>query len=198
MLEITDAAQDKLQALMDEQDKQGYALRVAIAGRGPQGFMYQLGFVSQDNKSEGDTVVDLNGIEVFIDPDTFPNIQGSTMDYVEDGFQNGFSIENPNPLWQDPLSMRVQTVLNERVNPALASHGGFVSLVDVKENKAYVAMGGGCQGCGLASVTLNEGIIVMIKDAVPEIAEVVDVTNHAMGKNPFYKTPEEGKSAVSE
>lgn len=198
MFNITDVAKEKLQTLMDEHEKQGYALRVAIAGRGPQGFLYQLGFVSWDNKSDGDSVIDLDGVQVLIDPDTLPNIQGSTMDYVEDGFQNGFSIDNPNPLWKDPLSMRVQTVLDERVNPTLASHGGFVSLLDVKDNKAYVAMGGGCQGCGLASVTLNDGIIVMIKDAVPEITEVIDMTNHAMGKNPFYKTAEEGKSAVSE
>jgi Fe/S biogenesis protein NfuA len=198
MLEITAAAKGKLQELMQEHKKQGYALRVAIAGRGPQGFMYQLGFVSWDNKSSEDTVVDLDDIQVLVDADTLPNLDGSTIDYVEDGFQSGFSIENPNPLWRDPLSLRVQTVLNERINPTLASHGGFVTLVEVKENKAYVAMGGGCQGCGMAGVTLNDGIIVMIKDAVPEIAEVVDVTNHAMGKNPFYRSTQEGKSAVAE
>jgi Fe/S biogenesis protein NfuA len=198
MLEITEAAKGKLQELMVQHNKQGYALRIAIAGRGPQGFMYQLGFVSRDNKSSEDSVVDLDGIQVLIDADTLPNFEGSTLDYVEDGFQSGFSIENPNPLWHDPLSMRVQTVLDEHVNPALASHGGFVSLVEVKDDKAYVAMGGGCQGCGMASVTLNDGIIVMIKDAVPEIAEVVDVTNHAMGKNPFYRSSQEGKSAVAD
>jgi Fe/S biogenesis protein NfuA len=198
MLEITAAANDKLQGLMEEHKKQGYALRIAIAGRGPQGFMYQLGFVTRDSKSNEDTVIDLDGIQVFVDADTLPNLEGSTVDYVEDGFQSGFSIENPNPLWRDPVSMKVQMVLDERVNPALASHGGFVSLVEVKEDKAYVAMGGGCQGCGMASVTLNDGIIVMIKDAVPEIAEVVDVTNHAMGRNPFYRSSHEGKSAVAD
>jgi Fe/S biogenesis protein NfuA len=198
MLEITEAAVAKLQELMQENKKEGYALRIAIAGRGPQGFLYQLGFVNWNNKSDDDVVVDQDDIQVFIDSDTLPNFQGSTLDYVEDGFQSGFSIENPNPLWGDPLSMRVQTVLNERVNPALASHGGFVSLVEVKDDKAFVAMGGGCQGCGMASVTLNDGIIVMIKDAVPEIAEVIDVTNHTMGKNPFYRTSQEGKSAVTD
>jgi Fe/S biogenesis protein NfuA len=198
MFEITEAAKEKLNELRQENKKQGFALRVAIGGRGPQGFMYRLGFVSWDNKSEGDSVVDLDDVQVFIDPDTLPNIKGSTMDYVEDGFQSGFTIENPNPLWKDPLSMKVQRVLNEKINPALASHGGFVSLVEVKEGKAYVAMGGGCQGCGMASVTLNDGVIVMIKDAVPEISDIVDVTNHAMGTNPFYKQPQEGKSAVAE
>lgn len=198
MLEITETAKEKLNEMMQENNKQGFALRVAIGGRGPQGFMYQLGFVSWDNKSEGDSVVDVDDIHVFIDPDTLPNIQGSTMDYVEDGFQSGFTIDNPNPLWKDPLSMKVQTVLDEKINPALASHGGFVSLVEVKENVAHVAMGGGCQGCGMASVTLNDGIIVMIKDAVPEITDIMDVTNHAMGTNPFYKKSQEGKSAVTD
>ncbi|OGO15529.1 MAG: Fe/S biogenesis protein NfuA [Chloroflexi bacterium RBG_16_48_8] len=198
MLEITEAAKEKIQELMEVNKKQGYALRVAIAGRGSQGFMYQLGFVNWDNKSSEDSVVDLDSIHVLVDSDTLPNLRGSTLDYVEDDFQKGFSIENPNPLWSDPLSLRVQTVLDERVNPALASHGGFISLVEVKDDKAYVAMGGGCQGCGMASVTLNDGIIVMIKDAVPEISEVVDVTNHSMGKNPFYRSPQEEKSAVAE
>ena len=198
MFQIKEAAKEKIREVMSEQENSIYALRVAIGGRGPQGFMYQLGFVSADNHKEDDSVIDIDGIKVLIDAESLPNIKGSTMNYEEDSYQSGFTVENPNPLWQDPLSMKVQTVLDERVNPGLASHGGFVSLMEVKENTAYVAMGGGCQGCGMASVTLNDGIIVMIQEAVPEIADIVDVTDHAMGKNPFYASSEAGNSAVAE
>jgi Fe/S biogenesis protein NfuA len=197
MFQITEAAKIKLHEMMEAHNKQDSALRVAIQGRGPQGFMYMIGFVDTDNQTDDDTVVDLEDLTVFIDPDTLPNIKGSKMEYVENPFQNGFKIDNPNPLWSDPLAMEVQKVLDQQVNPSIASHGGFVSLVEVKDNVAYVAMGGGCQGCGMAKVTLSQGVDVMIKDAVPEIVDIVDVTDHAVGKNPFYKSPQAGKSPVS-
>jgi Fe/S biogenesis protein NfuA len=197
MFQITEAALVKLHEMMEANNAQDSALRVAIQGRGPQGFMYMIGFVDEDNQTEGDTVVNLDGLKVFIDPDTLPNIKGSKMDYIESPFQNGFNIDNPNPLWKDPLAMKVQKVLDEQVNPSVASHGGFVSLVEVKGDVAYVAMGGGCQGCGLARVTLSQGVDVMIKKAVPEIVEIVDVTDHAVGKNPFYKSHQAGKSPVT-
>ena len=97
----------------------------------------------------------------------------------------GFSFDNPNPMWVDELSQKVAEIINE-VNPAVASHGGVVELVGVDENKAIIAFGGGCQGCGMADVTLKQGVEVMIKEKVPEIVEVIDSTDHAAGTNPFY------------
>lgn len=98
----------------------------------------------------------------------------------------GFSFENPNPMWVDELSQKVAEIINNEVNPAVASHGGVVELVGVDENKAIIAFGGGCQGCGMADVTLKQGVEVMIKEKVPEIVEVIDSTDHAAGTNPFY------------
>jgi Fe/S biogenesis protein NfuA len=98
----------------------------------------------------------------------------------------GFSFDNPNPMWVDELSQKVAEIINSEVNPAVASHGGVVELVGVDENKAIIAFGGGCQGCGMADVTLKQGVEVMIKEKVPEIVEVIDSTDHAAGTNPFY------------
>ena len=98
----------------------------------------------------------------------------------------GFSFENPNPMWVDELSQKVAEIINNEVNPAVASHGGVVELVGVDENKAIIAFGGGCQGCGMADVTLKQGVEVMIKEKVPEIIEVIDSTDHEAGTNPFY------------
>ena len=98
----------------------------------------------------------------------------------------GFSFENPNPLWIDDVSKSVAEVIESQVNPLVASHGGHVDLVGVDDGKAMIAFGGGCQGCGMVDVTLKEGIEVMITEGVPGITEVVDMTDHDAGTNPFY------------
>lgn len=85
------------------------------------------------------------------------------------------------------VAQRVIQVLDHQVNPAIASHGGHAQLVAVEEDVAYLRLGGGCQGCGMASVTLNQGIEVAIIESVPEISKVVDVTDHAAGTNPYFE-----------
>jgi Fe/S biogenesis protein NfuA len=81
---------------------------------------------------------------------------------------------------------RVQELLDTAINPAVAGHGGYIELLDVKENTVYLRMGGGCQGCGAADVTLKAGIERMIFEEVPEVTEVLDTTDHASGSNPYY------------
>jgi Fe-S cluster biogenesis protein NfuA len=82
----------------------------------------------------------------------------------------------------------VERILAERVNPGVSTHGGRVELVDVKGTSVYLRLSGGCQGCGAANVTLRQGIEKAIRSQLPEVDEIIDVTDHASGKNPFYKT----------
>jgi Fe/S biogenesis protein NfuA len=82
---------------------------------------------------------------------------------------------------------RVMAVLDRDVNPSIASHGGHAELAGVEGATAYLRLGGGCQGCGMATVTLSQGIEVAITEAVPEIERVVDVTDHASGTNPYFE-----------
>lgn len=89
------------------------------------------------------------------------------------------------------IRAKVQTLLDTAINPAVSGHGGFVQLIDVKDNIVYLQMGGGCQGCGAADVTLKQGIERMIREEVPEVAEILDVTDHAAGTNPYY-SPSKG------
>ncbi len=84
------------------------------------------------------------------------------------------------------LKTRVQELIDSMINPAVAGHGGFVELVDVQDNRVYLQMGGGCQGCGAADVTLKQGIERLIKEEIPEVAEVLDATDHSAGTNPYY------------
>jgi Fe/S biogenesis protein NfuA len=125
---------------------------------------------------------------VFIDPQSAPNLEGASIDYVDNGMHgSGFKVDNPNPVWTDPLAIRVQGLIDERINPGVASHGGFVELLDVQDGTVYVRLGGGCQGCGMVDVTLRQGIEALIREEIPEIHQVVDTTDHASGRNPYYQ-----------
>ncbi len=85
------------------------------------------------------------------------------------------------------VTQRVVQALNQQINPSIAAHGGRADLVAVEDDTAYLRLSGGCQGCGLATVTLSQGIEVALKSSVPEIQHVVDVTDHSSGGNPFYE-----------
>lgn len=84
------------------------------------------------------------------------------------------------------LREKIQQVFDEQINPGVASHGGFVELLDVQDSNVYIRMGGGCQGCGAADVTLKMGIERIIRESVPQVREIFDTTDHASGQNPFY------------
>jgi Fe/S biogenesis protein NfuA len=84
------------------------------------------------------------------------------------------------------LRTRVQDLIDNMINPAVAGHGGWVELIDVQDDRVYLQMGGGCQGCGAADITLKAGIERLLKEEIPEIAEVLDTTDHASGHNPYY------------
>ena len=81
---------------------------------------------------------------------------------------------------------KIQRLLATEINPAVEMHGGRVSLIDVQGNVVYIQMGGGCQGCGMADVTLKQGIETMIREVIPEVGEILDVTDHASGRNPYF------------
>ena len=102
----------------------------------------------------------------------------------------GFKIENANKVpahLKGTIAEKVQAIIDEKINPQIASHGGHLSLLDVKESTAYVQFGGGCQGCGMAGATLNDGIAERVKQLIPSIRRIIDTTDHAAGENPYYK-----------
>lgn len=91
-----------------------------------------------------------------------------------------------NPVLDIEIGRKVQEVIDTVINPGVASHGGFVELLDVKNSQVYLQLGGGCQGCGMASVTLKVGIEGTLRERVPEVVSVIDQTDHAGGSNPYY------------
>jgi Fe/S biogenesis protein NfuA len=198
MITITEAAKEKIRAnKASENVSDDYVLRLAITGYGPGGFRYALGFAPEDKIPEDDKLVEDGGLKVFIDAASAPKLKGATIKYVEDAFQQGFAIDNPNPLWDDPTAQAVQEVLDQQINPGVASHSGYVTLLGVEDDTAYIQFGGGCQGCGMVDVTLKQGVTKSIKDAVPQIKHVLDTTDHAAGTNPYYKPSQRGVSPVT-
>lgn len=193
-LTITDNARTKILEFRAAENKEGLALRVGIRGRGPGGFDYAMRFVEPSDRVEGDRVIDGGGFDVYVDQGSVENLDGTTIDFVDSPQGSGFKIDNPNPLWKDPDAQAVQKILDEEINPAVAQHGGFVTLLDVRDGTVFIQMGGGCQGCGMVDVTLKQGIEVRIREAVPAIREIVDSTDHAGGRNPYYRPAKGGAS----
>ena len=135
-------------------------------------------------------------LTVIVPAASVDRLRGATLDLPSVPGQGGLVIRNPNrpnPLGDiGPLELtgdtahKVQQLLTERINPALASHGGYAELVGVEGATAYVTMGGGCQGCSMSAATLQQGIQKAILEAIPEITDVVDATDHQAGDNPYY------------
>ena len=199
IVEITDAAKDKILELRDGEGIPDLHLGLRITGVGPQGFVYETAFLRTEDVTSTDVVEDHDGLPVAIGLDSVENLRGAVLDLSGDGTGPGLVMRNPNvPSPSLPggelgdleltgsTEDKVRTLLDQRINPAIASHGGVAHLVAVDGSVAQLELGGGCQGCGLAAVTLRQGIVRAILEAIPEIDEVVDVTDHALGTNPFY------------
>ena len=197
MLTITESAKKKILELMEAETQPGVGVRVAVTGGGPGSFRYGLGFMAEQDKGADDTVIDDDSFKVYVDVESASKLQGATVDFIEGINGSGFKIDNPNFGWKDPVAAAVQRVIDARINPGVASHGGYVTLLDVKDGIAYITFGGGCHGCGMADVTLKQGVAVMIQEAVPEIRQVLDTTDHAGGTNPYYQASESGGASLA-
>lgn len=203
VLEVTAPARAMiLEVRAAEAEADRLALWLEVSGASGGAYTYDMWFQLASDAGAGDVVQQHDDLPVVVTAASAEKLRGATLD-VSSGGDGGLVIVNPNtpprapasPAMGDrppsdltgPVAQRVLAVLEEQVNPAIAAHGGFAELVAVEEEVAYLRLSGGCQGCGLAQVTLTQGIAVAIEDAVPEITRVVDVTDHAQGANPFYE-----------
>ncbi len=183
---LTDDARQRFIEFLAAEEATDQVIGLAVDGHGPNGFNYQLDLVKEADVADH-IRLDYEGFPLYVNPASAEMLNGVTIGFIQRGLESGFHFENPNSRWQDPIARRVQDVLDQQINPGVASHGGFVQLLDVKDATAYIALGGGCQGCGMADVTLKDGIVVAIKEAVPEIEAVLDRTDHAAGENPYFQ-----------
>lgn len=177
-----------------EEEPSGLALRVEITGTNGVEYAYDLTFDPIAEADDADALYQQDGLPVIVPAGSIEQLTGATLD-IPAGGGPGLVLRNPNR--PDPLSGKhleltgtiaeqVEQLLKEQINPALAAHGGFAELKGVEGDKVYVTMGGGCQGCAVSAMTLRDGIARSIKEAIPEVAEVIDTTDHDSGENPYY------------
>ncbi len=196
LLHLTDVARSRvLEVRAGEPEPETLALWVEVTGTAGTAFTYDMYFRRTDEAGAEDVVQHGDDISVVVPGEHVDAIRGSTLDLSG----GGMVLQNPNsptppgmgPMpdldIDDPVIAKVIEILAVEINPQIASHGGFAELVAVEGSIAYMRMGGGCQGCGMAAATMSQGIEVAIIDSVPEITEVVDVTDHASGTNPYYE-----------
>jgi len=196
LLLMTDAARVRvLEVRAGEPEPSSLALWVEVTGTAGTAFTYDMYFRRTDEAGEADGVQHGDDISVVVPGEHVDSIRGSTLDLSG----GGMVLQNPNspvppgmgPMpdldLNDPVIAKVIEVLAVQINPQIASHGGFAELVAVEGSIVYLRMGGGCQGCGMAAATMSQGIEVTILDTVPQISEVVDITDHAGGTNPYYE-----------
>ena len=200
MIQLSDQARAKIDTLVDAGAVRDPALRIALAPgaegeRSPMDREYEISLVERDEKQKTEIAINLDGIRVLLNLDTSSLLSGARIDWSEgDG---GFRVETPRPAARPapvvpgggswgPLAEKVQTVFDTLVNPRIAAHGGAVELVDVADDVIYVRMTGGCQGCAASALTLRQGIERMVREEIPEVRDIVDLTDHEAGVNPYY------------
>ena len=196
VLDVENTALDMILQLRDnEPGDEEFALSIEVTGfSGPQ-FSYELAFIPLSDKKEGWVEERHGGLAIVFPKADTGKLNGATLELTD----QGLAMNNPNaPASPEmsapagdlsgPLVERVQQVLTEQVNPAIASPGGGAELVSVDGTIAYLRLYGGCQGCGMAQVTLKQGIERILLESIEELTQVVDVTDHASGDNPYFES----------
>jgi len=205
ILKLTDEARNVvLDALASEDQGEGLALWVEVTGTRGAGYSYDLYFSDCADAPEGAAIGVDGEVTIVVPANSIERLRGSRLEFASEG-GGGLVLVNPNvPTPEEmnpgvpasilelglegPLAVFAIGVLDQHVNPSIASHGGRADLVALDEEKkvAYIKMSGGCQGCAMSRLTLTQGIEATLRDAIPELTGVIDVTDHASGDNPFY------------
>jgi Fe/S biogenesis protein NfuA len=192
------------EAIGQEPDPGSLALWLEVRGVQAGSFVYDLYFQATSDADEGDVRLVQEQLEIVIPSASVDRLRGARLEWSEDG-GGGLVLVNPNtPAPEEvapnvpseilakgitsPLALRVVAVLEQSVNPAIASHGGRADLVALNEDDgtAYLRLSGGCQGCAMSQMTLRQGIETTLLEEVPELTKILDVTDHGSGDNPFY------------
>lgn len=193
MIEIGDSAREYFARLVQQQGIPGLGIRLrAVDGGTPRGDC-RLEFCEPEDVRGDDWTIECEGVSLYVDSASAPFLDGTQIEYSAERAGGQLVIRAPKlkgvvPGAEAGLVERVRYVLDSEINPAVASHGGRVSLVEVSaDGVVLLRFGGGCHGCGQVDVTLKNGIEKTLREKVPEITAVRDVTDHSTGENPYIK-----------
>ena len=193
MIEITPVAQEHFAKLLATQ-KEGTNIRVFVINPGTPKAECGVSYCPPEAVENSDTRLNLNGFDALIDEISLPFLEDAFVDLVEEEAGTQLTLKAPNAKMRKvnsdaPLLERVEYVIQAQINPQLASHGGFIKLIEITEdNVAIIEFGGGCNGCSQVDLTLKEGIEKeLLEEFSGELNAVRDVTEHASGDHSFYK-----------
>ena len=195
--EVSPTALDKVIELRNsEVDGDQLALRIEVTGAQGVDYTYDLAFELLAEADPADVPFAVGGgLTVLIPDRDVAKLDGASLDLPSNPNQPGLVLRNPNRPDLGPnaqldlngsVEENVREVLTKRINPSIAAHGGFAELVAVEDDTVIVQLGGGCQGCGMANATVTAGIERTLRELIPEIERVVDLTDHASGENPYF------------
>jgi len=195
MITLTDRAREVVRDYVDKSDGEFTALRIGVSGGTPLAPDFELTLVGRDDIAKSEREVEVGDLTIVVEEEFAPRLEGATVDFVQRVNESGFQVslaaaaKAAVPTLDGAFAERVKTVLDTEINPAIASHGGTITLVGVEDTEIYLEMGGGCQGCAMSRMTLRQGVERMVRQAVPEVTVIHDVTDHASGENPFFEGP---------
>jgi Fe/S biogenesis protein NfuA len=191
MIQITDSAQAYFRKLIEQQDGAAIGIRLSALRPGTPSADARLEFCDVDDLDGQEWAVDCEGFTLYVDGASMAYFEGAEIDFAMQLGGGQVSIRAPRIKGipgGDSLFERVRGVIDSEINPQLASHNGRVSVEAITaENAVVLRFGGGCHGCGMAGVTLREGVEKTLRARVPEITAVVDATDHDSGLNPYIK-----------
>ena len=193
MFSITEEAEIYVADLFEQQDEKDLGLKVDVEKAGTPVATVTFNFCIKSDLPDSYQEFPYVGFSAFIDESNNQYLSDSHVALKVDGTNKKLTITAPNakgeaPKDDAPLEEKVLFTIVTEVNPSLASHGGFVDLVEItKKNEVVLNFGGGCQGCSMIDTTVKQGVEVMLKETIPELVVVFYITDHSEGESPFFK-----------
>jgi Fe/S biogenesis protein NfuA len=191
MIQISETAQSHFRRLIEREALPGLGVRLSALHPGTPRADVRLEFAEPGDLQGDEWAVDCEGFTVWLDAASVPFLDGAEIDYAQQATGGQLQIRAPKIKGQAPgesasLVERVRWVVEHEINPQLAQHKGHVSVQEVTADGAVLLrFGGGCHGCGMADVTLKQGIETTLKEKVPGVTAVLDATDHATGSAPY-------------
>lgn len=190
LITISEAAQSHFKKLLANQ-AEGTQIRIFVMNPGTFNAECGVSYCPADTIEDKDQAFEFNGFTVYIDEESIPFLKEATIDFVSDELGSQLTLKAPNAKMQKPdeqasLLERLNYFIQSEINPNLAGHGGYVTIVEITEDKDVVLQfGGGCNGCSMVDVTLKEGIEKQLLAAFPEVKAVKDLTEHQAGDHSY-------------
>ncbi|MFN7213647.1 MAG: NfuA family Fe-S biogenesis protein [Lysobacteraceae bacterium] len=191
MIQITESAQSHFRRLLESQGGDAVGIRLSALHAGTPRADVRLEFAEKGDLDGNEWAVDCEGFTLFVDGDTARYLDGAEIDYRTHATGGELNIRAPKikgaaPTEGASIAERVRWLLDNEINPQLAAHKGHVRLEEVTaDGVVLLRFGGGCHGCGMADVTLKQGIEKTLMAKVPGVTAVRDATDHSTGEAPY-------------